>query len=177
MKYVPTRGIIRNEWRDICVHEDGESKKMIPDLFRSVRPNGLSWQQDRIRHHSLWIGTKETEEILLVWKPSWEQQLGPAAAFLLVKVPGFVEKCGDLEKKRKTAPCTLMGLGLGLGDSTYDAVEDSKVLQKRSRRQRVHFILPERKKGTSARSQTFNRHGILTGLLWSPEGTIWLCSY
>lgn len=28
-------------------------------LFWSMRPNGLSWQQDRIWHHSLWIRMKE----------------------------------------------------------------------------------------------------------------------
>lgn len=71
-------------------------------LFWSRRPNGLSWQQDRIWHHSLWIRMKEMEVILLARKPSWEEQLSPASVFLLAKVFRFEgKKEGIWEKTNK----------------------------------------------------------------------------
>lgn len=100
-------------------------------LFWPVRPNGLSWQQDMFWHLSLWIRVKGMEVILLVWKPSREQQLSPASVFLLAKVSWFEEKGGVWEKnktKQNMVFCALMGLRLGLGDSADNAVKDSEVL-------------------------------------------------
>lgn len=38
------------------------------------------------------LGTKETEVILLVWKPSWQQQLGPASVSYWLEFIEFEEK-------------------------------------------------------------------------------------
>lgn len=128
-------------------------------LFWSRRPNGLSWQQDRIWHHSLWIRMKEMEVILLARKPSWEEQLSPASVFLLAKVFRFEgKKEGIWEKtneKKNKALCTLMSLCLGLGDSADNTVQDTEVLWEEGQDKRLFISCFQTR---SAHSQAFFRH-------------------
>lgn len=143
------------ELKDICAHDDGEWK-MIPDY------TGPWDQMDK-------VGSRTGSDIIVCgsgWRKWTFMRTAARPRFcILTGLRFLIWRKRWYLGERGAVLCTLMRLCLGLGDSTDNTVQDSKVLLKdHKKRVFISGFLMRMSIKTSAHSQFCFRDGILTML-------------